>query len=91
MAPEALAATFSVKTTYATNYTPIGVHRAYNHLPSPRLEELKRRCPPARSLAQAVAADSRGGKLRPDKRVTFGKRRHPGWVGENEVKRTQLG
>ena len=91
VAPEALAATFSVETTYATNYTPIGVHRAYNHLPAPRLEELMRRCPPARSLAQAVAADSRGGKLRPDKRVTFGKRRHPGWVGENEVKGTQLG
>ena len=74
VAPEHLAARFSVETSYATNFTPIGIHQAYTYLPSARLHELTRRCPAMQNVAEAVAKEgSRSLANRADKRASGAK------------------
>ena len=50
VAPEVLAAKFSVETTYAGGYTPFGVHAADRFLSGSNRDELLTRCPAACDL-----------------------------------------
>lgn len=56
--PAQLASQFSVETSYAGNYTPVGIHKAYRYQPAPKLMELMRRCPPFRQLVRATRAEN---------------------------------
>ena len=58
VAPEGLASRFSVESLYASNYTPVGVHKPYRHLRRDALNALLDHCPPLLALIKATASES---------------------------------
>lgn len=58
--PWELAALFAVETTYpGTNYTPVGVHKAWAYLSAAKLDALSCRCPPLRARLSAARGSQR--------------------------------
>ena len=56
--PEEVSARFAVETFYASEFTPVGVHKAYRYLDDDELGRLMRRCRPARDLLRAMIQES---------------------------------